>query len=341
MGAHLNDANISLADLREANLREVDLSQADLREVDLAQADLRDAKLNKVNLTKANVTKANFSRVDLSNADLSGAILDEVVLRGANLVGANLISSSLITANLSAANLRGTFIGRTLFRTIDLSKTDGLEEVRHSEPSTLCIDTMQLSGGKVSVEFLRGCGLRDWEIESAKLYNPDLSNEELNMILYKIYDLRASQALQISPLFISYSYVDGNFVDKLEENLNQKGIRFWRDAHGMKSGRVEKQIDWLMSLNPIVLLILSERSIKSDWVEHQVRRARELEKELARDVLFPIALDDSWKTSPWPKRTMEQVMEYNILDFSAWQDDSKFDGMFRKLIDGLELFYKG
>ena len=37
---------------------------------------------------------------------------------------------------------------------------------------------------------------------------------------------------------------------------------------------------------------------------------------------------------------MEQIMEYDILDFSAWQDDSKFDGMFRKLLDGLGLFYK-
>jgi hypothetical protein len=38
---------------------------------------------------------------------------------------------------------------------------------------------------------------------------------------------------------------------------------------------------------------------------------------------------------------MEQIMEYNILDFSAWKDDSKFEDMFRKLIDGLELFCKG
>jgi len=38
---------------------------------------------------------------------------------------------------------------------------------------------------------------------------------------------------------------------------------------------------------------------------------------------------------------MEQVMEYNILDFSAWQDDSMFGSTFNKLIDGLELFYKG
>ena len=33
-------------------------------------------------------------------------------------------------------------------------------------------------------------------------------------------------------------------------------------------------------------------------------------------------------------------MEYNILDFSAWKDDSKFDSTFRKLIEGLDLFYK-
>jgi len=38
---------------------------------------------------------------------------------------------------------------------------------------------------------------------------------------------------------------------------------------------------------------------------------------------------------------MEQGMEYKILDFSAWEDDWKFENMFRKLIEGLELFYKG
>jgi hypothetical protein len=102
-----------------------------------------------------------------------------------------------------------------------------------------------------------------------------------------------------------------------------------------------KQISKAIRLNPTVLVIFSKRSIKSDWVEHEVRTARELEKEMGRDVLCPIALDDSWKNSPWPKRVMEQVMEYNILDFSAWKDDSKFGIMFRKLIDGLDLFYKG
>jgi hypothetical protein len=60
-------------------------------------------------------------------------------------------------------------------------------------------------------------------------------------------------------------------------------------------------------------LTLSEHSLKSDWVEHEVRSARELEKELGRDVLCPVALDDSWKSSPWPERVMEQVMETSLI----------------------------
>jgi len=104
---------------------------------------------------------------------------------------------------------------------------------------------------------------------------------------------------------------------------------------------MERQIDQAIRQNPTVLLVLSEHSMSSDWVEHEVRTARELGKELGRDTLCPVALDDSWKSSRWPKRVMEQIMEYNILDFSGWEDDVKFEGIFRKLIDGLELFYKG
>ncbi|MCI0550403.1 MAG: toll/interleukin-1 receptor domain-containing protein, partial [Anaerolineae bacterium] len=201
--------------------------------------------------------------------------------------------------------------------------------------------TIHKSKGKIPEEFLRGCGLSDADIEYAKLSNPDFSNEDVNKILYKVYELRANQAVQISPLFISYSHADGVFVDKLERHLNKNGIRFWRDVHDMKSGRIETQIDRAIRQNPTVLLILSEHSLKSDWVEHEVRTARELEKEMERDALCPVALDDSWKNSLWPKRVMEQVMEYNILDFSAWKDDSKFGNTFNKLIDGLGLFYKG
>lgn len=129
------------------------------------------------------------------------------------------------------------------------------------------------------------------------MYNSNLTNEEINDIQYKFYDLRATQSLQISPLFISYSHGDAKFADKIEKHLNNRGIRFWRDIHDMKSGRVEKQIDRAIRQNPTVLLVLSEHSLSSDWVEREVRTARGLEKEMQRDLLCPIALDNSWKSS--------------------------------------------
>jgi hypothetical protein len=89
-----------------------------------------------------------------------------------------------------------------------------------------------------------------------------------------------------------------------------------------------------------VLLILSSESVKSDWVEHEARLARKLEKETGRDILCPVALEDSWKTCHWPERLREQIEEYNILDFSNWKDADSMQRMFTRLIEGLDLFYK-
>ena len=326
VGAYLRGANLSHADLRRADLSEAHLIRTHLRRADLSSAHLNKADLTGADLKATDLTRVDFRRTDLSNADLSEADLGSAVFRAAYLRGSKFL---------------GTTIGGTIFEVTDMSDVLGLENIVHRGPSSISTDTLALSRGKIPEIFLRGCGLSDWEIEEINLYNPALSNGEVNEILYKIYDLRATQALQISPLFISYSHRDSKFVDMLETHLNKKGIRFWRDIHDMKSGRIEAQIDRAIRQNPTVVLVLSENAISSDWVEHEARTARELEKEMERDVLCPVSLDDSWKDSRWPKRVMEQITEYNIVDFSAWQDDSKFDGMFRKLIDGLELFYKG
>ena len=319
----------------------IDLSEADLIKANLRRADLDGANLWKADLGGADLRKAILRQADLGEANLIGANLTETDLRGTLLTGANLTLAELLRTEISQSEFSYVTFRYTVFGSLDLRAALGLESVHHVGPSIIGTDTIVKSRGRIPETFLRGCGLSDWEIESAKLYNPDLSNEEVNKILYRMYDLRATQALQISPLFISYSHGDSTFVDKLESQLNKKGIRFWRDVHDLKSGRLEKQIDRAMHFNPTVLLILSERSLQSDWVEHEVRAARSLEKEIGRDVLCPVALDDFWKESSWPKRVMEQVMEYNILDFSNWEDDNEFGGTFNKLIDGLELFYKG
>lgn len=367
-------------DLKEADLVGVDLSEANLREANLRKANLSKANLHKINLLYANLDFSNLDFADLSGADLVhahiwGANLDHAKLEYANLLRADinlarftnvilmrarlshanvqladfsdadirtarLDETILKSVNLKNADLSGSFLKLTSIVAIDLRETKGLDEVVHMMPSFIDIDTFAISRGRISEKFLRGCGLSDWEIESVKLYQPELSTQEIDNILYRVHDMRANQAIQINPLFISYSHADSTFVDEMEKHLDKKGVRFWRDIHDATSGRLEKVVDRAIRQNPIVLLILSENSVKSDWVEHEARTARELEKELGRDVLCPVALDNAWKDCLWPARLREQIMEYNILDFSKWKDEGEFAKMFRKLIDGLDLFYK-
>ena len=345
-GAVLSGANLSGVDLRDARLTRVDFREADLQRARLSLANLSRAtligtSLNRANLKETRLAHAIVMNADVRDADLSSAYLHKTVLATTDLTGAYLYKAHFSEVYLNNSKFTNAALADTTLAASDLSLAIDLEKTNHHDPSTIGMDTINRSKGKIPESFQRGCGLSDADIEYAKLSNPDLSNEQTNKILYRMFELRATQAIQISPLFISYSHADGGFVDKLESHLNKKGVRFWRDVHDMKSGRMETQVDRAIRQNPTVLLILSEHSLQSDWVEHEVRTARGLEKEMERDVLCPVALDDSWRSSPWPKRVMEQVMEYNILDFSAWKDDGKFGSTFNKLIDGLGLFYKG
>ncbi len=367
--------NLERANLWNANLENINFWQADLEGTDLREANLQNATLSRANLFGAFLDKANLTGADCSNANLSNAKLKETNLRSADLTGTDFSGACLEEANLTEAGILITDLSRCILRKADLSKSHimeanlsnaylietnfskasfenvvfgnndlstskGLRSTNHFTQSTIDIHTIKKSGGKIAVEFLRGCGLSDLDIEYAKLANPDLTVQEVSEITHRIFELKATRPIQISPLFISYSHANSAFVDKLETKLNEKGIRFWRDIHDATAGRLETQIDRAIRHNPTVLLILSEHSTSSDWVEHEARLARKLEKELGRDVLCPIALDDSWKTCNWPERIKEQIMEYNILDFSNWEEDDELDVMFKRLIDGLDMFYK-
>jgi hypothetical protein len=80
--------------------------------------------------------------------------------------------------------------------------------------------------------------------------------------------------------------------------------------------------------------------VYASFVEHEVRLAHKLEQETRHDVLCPVALDDGWKACRWSERLREQIEEYNVLDFSGWDDRASLDRMYRRLIQGLDLFYR-
>ena len=318
----------------------VDFSAAFLNGIDFSDVLLCDSNLCGTFLNQANLREANLRNAKIDNAGLLSADLRGADLRGASLRNADIRGVDFRDAELIETNLEFSKCGLSAFVGTDLYATFGLDTVSHEGPSEIAFSTLALSKGNITPKFLRGCGLADWQIESAKLYRPDLRNDEVLDIQQRVFNLRSQGPLQVNSLFISYSHANTDFVEAIEKRFDKNGIRFWRDVHDMKAGRLEKQIDRGMRLNPTVLFIFSMDSVQSDWVEWEVSQARKLEKELKRDVLCPVALDDAWKTCDWPGPLRQQIMGYNILDFSAWQETEFFDRQFEKLVKGLDLFYR-
>jgi len=304
--ADLSKADLSGADLSEANLSEAGVRRAHLLGADLSKADLTGADLFQANLIRANLSEANLNRANLTEASLCGANLTRAQLiadlREADLSGADLRCANLAKSNLSAANLTEANLGLTVFGDIDLTSVIGLETCDHSGPSIIDYQTLAQSG-PLPLSFLRGVGLPDNVIE----YLPSLLN----------------QAIEHYSCFISYSTKDQEFAERLHADLQNKGVRCWFAPHDLRIGdKILDKIDEAIRLRDRVLLVLSEHSIKSDWVEDEVTAGFEEERKRGQIVLFPVRLDEAVMNTneAWAAKLRAR----NIGDFRKWKDHDAY-----------------
>jgi TIR domain-containing protein/pentapeptide repeat protein len=326
----LSDSNLSKANLPGANLVVADLSGSDLSQANLSDADLFGANLSGANLHKADLSGTNMLLANLTDADISHADVSHTVLGQAVLFNCDLRNS-----NFSNAHLRKTTIANC-----DLSNTIGLEDIVHSGPSSIGIDTIIQSEGQIPEIFLRGCGVPSWMVVVAKLADPKMSAGRISDILSTdVFAARTAGPLYFGGCFISYSHANAPAVDQLYEALQEEGLSTWLDRHDMDAGPMERQVFDAIRVNDVVLLVLSEASLQSDWVWNEINAARTKEKEQTRHVLCPIALDDSWQSPRVDKeRHMIYLRDRNILDFSDW-DGKRSAEPFQKLLRGLKKYY--
>lgn len=264
---------------------------------------------------------ANLSGVDLSRADLSKANLFNANLRRTDLSGANLSKTDLRGANLCEADLEGTTLEETtlygtVFAKTDLSKTTGLESAIHYGPSSIGIDTFFLSEGKIPEVFLRGAGVPDIFIE----YAASLANK----------------SIEFYSAFISYSSKDEDLAKRLYADLQAKGVRCWFAPEDLKIGeKFRTRIDEAIRLHDKLLLILSENSLKSDWVEAEVESALERERKEKRVVLFPVRLDSAIMdfSDGWPAHIGRTR---HIGDFTGWKNHDSYQQAFDRLLRDLK-----
>jgi uncharacterized protein YjbI with pentapeptide repeats len=301
-GADLTNANLNKAHLRGTRLHTADLHGANLIKADLAGADLDGANLSDADLAGASLHRARLHDADLHEADLHGANLIQANLPGAYLYRADLRYANLHNANLTDADLSDASFHETYFTDVDLTNVIGLDRCSHLGPSSLDHRTLERSPN-LPLVFLRGVGLPDSLIE----YLPSLLN----------------QPIQFYSCFISYSAKDEDVAARLYADLQDKGVRCWFDKHDLPIGaKILDGIDEGIRLRDKVLLILSEHSIKSDWVEDEVTTAFEEERKRGQLMLFPIRLDDTVMTTD--EAWAAKLRARNIGDFRHWKDHDNY-----------------
>jgi uncharacterized protein YjbI with pentapeptide repeats len=282
----------------------VDLSGADLIRANLVRADLSGAHLSDANLIGTDLTGADLGHADLSAADLRG-----VILRAARLQYVNMRA-----ADLGGADLTGEILHATVFGNANLTGVIGLETCEHRGASIIDHRTLQRSGS-LPLLFLRGVGLPDTLID----YLPSLFD----------------QAIQYYSCFISYSTKDDDFAYRIHADLQNNGVRCWFAPHDMPiGGKILDEIDLAIRLRDKVLLILSEHSIRSDWVEDEVTKAFEEERKRGQIVLFPVRLDDAVMDTceAWAAKLRAR----HIGDFQHWKNHDGYTGSFQRVLRDLK-----
>lgn len=298
-----------------------DLSHVELISAILNNANLRSSNFSFADLRASTLTRALLNGANFNGADLSGAILHSANLSGASFIGANFGGAQLQYANLKATKLAGadflevrmanTDIGDT-----DLSQVKNLESIQHKGPSTVGIDTIYKSGGKIPEAFLRGCGVPDEFITYMR-----------SLVVHPI---------QFYSCFISYSSEDQDFANRLYADLQNKGVRCWFAPEDLKIGdKIRDRIDESIRLRDKLLLILSKQSIASDWVEHEVESALEEERLTGRTILFPIRLDDVVMESNRAWAALIRRTRH-IGDFTYWKEHDSYQKAFDRLLRDLK-----
>jgi hypothetical protein len=123
---------------------------------------------------------------------------------------------------------------------------------------------------------------------------------------------------------------------KLEAYLETTGILCWFAPLEMQPG------DWILPTlveaikeHDKLILILSEDSIKSEWVKFEVEIAQSKERESEALVLFPISIDEAITTCTegWSQSLRENR---HIGDFLHWEQHNNHQQAFADLLRALE-----
>lgn len=338
--ADLSGKDLCYYDLHYAKLQRADLTNANLDQANVYSADFSEAKLAGLNISHANLQWARFVRANLRKATIIGSRAEKSSFEYANLIEANLAntdfsrslfgaadfsksylsSTSFLGCDLRGARFSEAVLGQTNLVDADMRGALGLESCEHSTYSYLDHRTIS-NTGKISRTFLQGVGLPDPLIQLA----PEMS----------------SNSSAYATCFISYSSADAAFAKRLHQDLETNGVRCYFAPEDMKIGeKILDSIDIAITGHDKLLLILSESSIASGWVEDEVTKAYAEERRRDETMLLPLRIDNAvmGTDEAWAVKLRDGR---NIGDFTGSANAASYVASFERLMDALSSVHTG
>jgi uncharacterized protein YjbI with pentapeptide repeats len=314
--AACSGARFGGADLRAARMNGIDLRGAELLEADLGEAHLARADLRAAHLERAALHRADLRNADLRRGNLRGAIFAETLLGGSLLNEADLFETTFVRAALDGADFENARCGWTHWLDVDLSTVRGLDSVQHHTASTIGLDTVYRSRGRLPAAFLRGAGVPENFIANC---------ESL-----------ARRSIAFHPCFISYSPPDEAFARRLREGLEARGIRCWLDELLSDSDQDHARPSWGgLRCGDKIVLCASRDLLNTPAGRRAINAALAAEAQLTRDrgvpveVLLPLEIDGALESSA----AVADLLRRTAADFTGTGPDAgRFDQQLERLV---------
>jgi hypothetical protein len=339
-GVDFSYRSLDRVSFANASLRRAIFTSARLRFADFSNAMLDDAVFNDANISHATFERASCVRATFERANAEQASFYQTRLEAAVLEGADFLDSYMVGTYLTGAVLKGARLWGAIFSPWDVGNADfsgamfggthfgysfapngdftlmygavGLDQTEHHGPSDVSMLAL-FNARNVDERFLRSIGVPDGLLSLRR----SVQSGATSMTLYSC--------------FLSHSTSDHNFCSRLYSDLRRVDIHCWYAPEDLKIGeKFRARIEDSINRHDKVLLVLSEHSINSPWVESEVEAALEKERLTGATVLFPLRLDNAvMKTAQaW---AAEIRRTRHIGDFSDWQDEQSY----RRALDRL------
>ena len=199
---------------------------------------------------------------------------------------------------------------------VDLNEALNLDTTSHLGPSAVdVVALLQLK--RDEPRFFKGIGL------------PEV------FIAFRESLAAAERPIQFYSCFISHSSKDSECATRIHNELQAAGVRCWYAPEDLKIGdRFRDEIERSIQVQDRLLLILSEHSLASGWVEDEVNAAFDRERREKRTVLFPIKVDNRIEEAPsaWAAAIHRKR---HIGDFTQWRSHDSFKKAFERLLRDL------